>query len=81
MDVTSQHAFWLGGHRALHKRFIAKVVGLDMRVCVTVAIAGKITNKADMFSFGVVLWEIITLERPMWRGNLREIRWVTGDLC
>jgi hypothetical protein len=38
------------------------------------AFAGKVTNKADIFSFGVVLWEIITVERPAWRGNLREIR-------
>ncbi len=30
--------------------------------------------KADIFSLGVVLWEIITLERPAWRGNLRDIR-------
>ena len=36
--------------------------------------AGKVSMKADIFSFGVVLWEIITLERPAWRGNLRDIR-------
>lgn len=29
-----------------------------------------------MYSFGVLLWEIITLERPLQRGNLREIRYV-----
>ena len=38
--------------------------------------AGKVSMKADIFSFGVVLWEIITLERPAWRGNLRDIRCV-----
>ena len=36
--------------------------------------AGKVTNKADIYSFGVVIWEICTLERPAWRGMLRDIR-------
>ena len=36
--------------------------------------AGKVTSKADIYSFGVVIWEICTLERPAWRGMLRDIR-------
>ncbi|CAL8464771.1 g4306 [Coccomyxa elongata] len=50
------------------------VAGTWAWVAPEVILGGKVTSKADMFSFGVVLWEIITLERPMWRGNLREIR-------
>ncbi|BDA50369.1 probable leucine-rich repeat receptor-like protein kinase PEPR2 [Coccomyxa sp. Obi] len=50
------------------------VAGTWAWVAPEVILAGKVTNKADMFSFGVLLWEIITVERPAWRGNLREIR-------
>lgn len=33
----------------------------------------RLTNKADMFSFGVVLYELVTLEFPR-RGRLRSVR-------
>ena len=39
------------------------------------------TNKADIYSFGVVIWEICTLERPAWRGNLRDIKYVLPQYC
>ncbi|BDA50370.1 MDIS1-interacting receptor like kinase 2 [Coccomyxa sp. Obi] len=50
-----------------------QVAGTWAWVAPEVIMAGKVTNKADMFSFGVLLWEIITVERPLRRGNLREI--------
>lgn len=38
-----------------------------------VLIGAPCSNKVDMYSYGVVLWEIITGEQPR-RGMLREIR-------
>ena len=43
--------------------------------------AGKVTNKADIYSFGVVIWEICTLERPFWRGNRRDIKCASCGAC
>lgn len=33
----------------------------------------RVNEKADCFSYGVVLWEIATQERPL-RGQLRDLR-------
>jgi serine/threonine protein kinase len=35
---------------------------------------GRCSEKVDIYSFGVVLWELATTERPQ-RGQLREVRW------
>ena len=35
----------------------------------------KCSNKVDIYSFGVVLWELVTGESPQ-RGRMRSIRWV-----
>lgn len=34
---------------------------------------GRCSDKVDMYSFGVVLWELATCERPQ-RGQLRDVR-------
>ncbi len=34
----------------------------------------------QIFSFGVVLWEIVTGERPL-RGQTRELRCASADSC
>lgn len=34
---------------------------------------GEPTAKADVFAFGVILWELLSMCQP--EGNLRSIRW------
>lgn len=41
---------------------------------------GRCSDKVDMFSFGVVLWELATCERPQ-RGQLRDVRYATCFLA
>ena len=37
---------------------------------------GRCSDKVDIYSFGVVLWELATCERPQ-RGAMRDVRWVS----
>lgn len=37
----------------------------------------KCSNKVDIYSFGVILWELVTGESPQ-RGRMRSIRWAAA---
>lgn len=37
---------------------------------------GRCSDKVDIYSFGVVLWELATCERPQ-RGAMRDVRYVS----
>jgi serine/threonine protein kinase len=41
-----------------------------------VLMGAKCSNKVDIYSFGVILWELVTGESPQ-RGRMRSIRWGT----
>lgn len=42
--------------------------------CLQVLMGAACTDKADIFSYGVMLWEIVTGQQPK-RGQLRECRY------
>jgi serine/threonine protein kinase len=42
-----------------------------------VLMGAKCSHKVDIYSFGVILWELITGESPQ-RGRMRSIRWATS---
>lgn len=85
MDVKSPNVLLGRDHNAkladvglaklLHKDYLsaAKSVGTFAWSAPEVLMGGRCSEKVDIFSFGVVLWEIVTGESPS-RGRLRQVR-------
>jgi len=65
----------VGLAKFLHKDYLsaAKSVGTFAWSAPEVLMGGRCSEKVDIFSFGVVLWEIVTGESPA-RGRLRSVR-------
>lgn len=65
----------VGLAKFLHKDYLsaAKSVGTFAWSAPEVLMGGRCSEKVDIFSFGVVLWEIVTGESPS-RGRLRQVR-------
>ena len=61
--------------RFMHKDYLsaAKSVGTFAWSAPEVLMGGRCSEKVDIFSYGVVLWELCTGESPV-RGRLRPVR-------
>ena len=61
----------------MHKDYLsaAKSVGTFAWSAPEVLMGGRCSEKVDIFSYGVVLWELVTGESPV-RGRLRPVRCV-----
>ena len=62
----------------MHKDYLsaAKSVGTFAWSAPEVLMGGRCSEKVDIFSYGVVLWELCTGESPV-RGRLRPVRCVS----
>lgn len=52
-----------------------EVLAARLLLLLQVLIGAPCSNKVDMYSFGVIMWELITGEQPR-RGMLRDIRYL-----
>lgn len=83
LQMKPFHA-WLGKqpavlhhHHLIGPLLVVQDVGTFHWMAPELIAAGRCTEKADIFSFGVVLYEIVSAEQPI-RGLLKTVKYATG---